>query len=83
MVQVKGVNSLSYDGSEWNQLLILPLPRAGDTRCSVNRASRTRNRPRWIQLSETNPCSISLMPPRRLQASVTKLGKHPSGEVDI
>ncbi|MBA0673924.1 hypothetical protein Goari_015546, partial [Gossypium aridum] len=28
-----------------------------------------------IQLNETNPCSITLMPPLRLQACVTKLSK--------
>ncbi|MBA0673926.1 hypothetical protein Goari_015548, partial [Gossypium aridum] len=102
MVQSE-VNSLSYDGSKWNRFVILPLPRAGDDRCSVKPASRStlhsknhenrsfrsihsaqlsawygqvRRRPRWIQLNETSPCSITLMPPLRLQACVTKLSKH-------
>ncbi|KAG8487691.1 hypothetical protein CXB51_018804 [Gossypium anomalum] len=35
------VNSLSYDGSKWNRLVILPPLRAGDIRCSVKPASRS------------------------------------------
>ncbi|KAB2019876.1 hypothetical protein ES319_D07G026400v1 [Gossypium barbadense] len=35
------VNSPSYDGSKWNRLVILPLPKAGDNRCSVKPASRS------------------------------------------
>ncbi|MBA0703466.1 hypothetical protein Golax_015787, partial [Gossypium laxum] len=88
---------------------ILPLPRAGDDRCSVKPASRctlhsknhenrsfrsihlaqlsawygqVRCRSRWIQLNETNPRSTTLMPPLRLQACVTKLGKQRHGEVN-
>nr|KJB07499.1 hypothetical protein B456_001G027400 [Gossypium raimondii] len=40
MVQFE-VNSPSYDGSKWNRLVILPLPKGGDSRCSVKPASRS------------------------------------------
>ncbi|KAG4136736.1 hypothetical protein ERO13_D07G026400v2 [Gossypium hirsutum] len=84
------VNSPSYDGSKWNRPVILPLPKAGDNRCSVKPASRStlhsknhENRSfRSIPsaqtfglLNKTNPCPSSLMLLLRLQACVTKLSK--------